>query len=386
MEERPYHLILYGATGFTGGLTAEYLLGKSGLAPKDWAIAGRDIGKLQAVRKRLEAIDPAASEIGLITANSNDPASLRAMTAQGRAVATTVGPYALYGKPLAEACVETGSHYLDITGEPAYVKDLLGSLDERARQKGVFLVNCCGFDSIPADMGAWFAAGLLPDDGPKTVKAFVFSKGTFSGGTWASALNAMAEGLGSGKKAPKPSRGKSRLDKSIHFDKAIKKWAVPMPVIDPWIVARSAGMQPARYGNDFQYGQYLGISSLPTLAGLLGGVGLVYLGAQFKPTRKLLEQFRKSGEGPSEEQRAKSFFRVTLYAHTPSVRKKVTVSGGDPGYTETSKMLSETALALLENYDRLPVKGGVVTPAGALGEFLLPRLQAAGIRFESVDL
>ena len=383
MADRKYDIIIYGASGFTGGLVAEYFTKNVDLPKEKWAIAGRNVGKLETVKRNLADIDSKVSNIGVIEADSNYFGTLVEMTQQCKVVITTVGPYRLYGEPLVKACIETGTHYVDITGEPNFVKDILVKLNQKAEENNALIVNCCGFDSIPADLGAYYAASQFKDE-PITVKAYVKTKGTFSGGTWASALQAMAEGdIKMDYSAAKKSKRKSyNINKQIHFDKKINEWVVPMPVIDPWMVQRSSDYLPDHYGANFQYGQYLGIKNVVQLAGLLGGVGMVFIGAQFKPTRELLLNFRKSGDGPTPEQRANGFFELTFHAESPSKKIIAKVSGRDPGYTETSVMLSESALTILEHYDNLPFKGGVITPAAALGDFLIQKLIRAGIKFE----
>ena len=387
-NDRKYEIVVFGATGFTGGLVAEYLAQNESIAPDKWAIAGRNRTKLEAVKNHITALNPGCSAVDIIEADSADNNALEAMTAQASTVVTTVGPYAFYGEPLVKACIAQQCHYLDITGEPNFVRDMLERYDAAARERGVLIINCCGFDSIPADLGAYFTARQFSDPAVLTVKAFVTSKGQFSGGTWASALNAMAEGVG--KKGSKSSskRPRRRIAQKIHYDKAAKRWAVPMPVIDPWMVRRSADALPEVYGSDFEYGHFLGMKSPFTVAALVGGVGLVYAGAQVKPIRKMMLNFRKSGEGPSAEERAGHFFRLTFYAESMDSQRKVKtyVQGGDPGYTETSKMPSESALTLLTHYHELKTQGGVVTPAMALGNHLVARLQAAGIVFNAQDL
>jgi short subunit dehydrogenase-like uncharacterized protein len=155
-----------------------------------------------------------------------------------------------------------------------------------------------------------------------------------------------------------------------------------MPVIDPWMVKRSSKLQETVYGGGFSYAQYLAIKDLPTMGALLAGVGGLVLAAQFEVTRNLLLNYRKSGEGPSEEERAKGYFKLYFIGESGGQKIKCSVSGGDPGYSETAKMLSESALTVLHHYEDLSIKGGVVTPAGALGQFLIDRLMAAGIKFK----
>lgn len=385
MSNRTFDIIIYGATGFTGTLTAEYFAANVADGSVKWAIAGRNMQKLQAVKDRLVKINPSAASVGIVSANSDDPSELNQMCASTKILVTTVGPYALYGEPLVAACVESGTHYLDITGEPDFVNAMLKKYDAAAKAKQVLVINCCGFDSIPADAGAFFTASHLPE-GSKNIKAYVTANGTFSGGTWASAINAFSKltnksGTGSSSGSMNGHSVGSGLP-GFHYISELKKWAVPMPVIDPWMVKRSSQLQKEHYGNDFSYGQYIGLKNLPTVAGLLAGVGGIVAAAQFEWSRNLLLNYRKSGEGPSAEERAKGYFKITFLGEGGGQKVRCSISGGDPGYSETAKMLSESALTVLHQYDNLKVKGGVVTPAGALGQYLIDRLSAAGIRFQ----
>lgn len=373
---RTYDLILFGATGFTGQLVAGYLAQQ----PQErlrWAIAGRNVQKLAQVKAELP------DEVGVISADSGDAAALQAMTAQTRVVISTVGPYIKYGLPLVEACIATGTHYADITGEPEFVNKLLSEHDAAARAKGVRIVNCCGFDSIPHDFGAYFTAKQLPNDRPIKIEGFVSASGTFSGGTWHSAIEAMSR-LGKQSDTPKPQSARSvkGVRTGVRYEKAIQGWAVPLPTIDPAIVLRS-GAELVEYGSAFQYGHYARIPKWYQVAA--GGVGLSVVAgmAQFKPTRNLLLKLRQPGDGPDEATRANSKFRVTFIGTAGDKRVVTEVSGGDPGYGETSKMLAESGLSLA--FDDLPERAGVVTPVVAMQDALLNRLQAAGIQFKVVE-
>lgn len=378
MSEREFDVVVYGATGFTGKLVAAYLAGRTTERVR-WAIAGRNADKLRAL----------GFDVPVIVANSNDPASLRAMAARTTVVATTVGPYAKYGEPLVDACVQEGTHYCDITGEPEFVDMTRAKYHSAAQDAGVRVVSCCGFDSIPHDVGAWLCARELPDDAPMTVQGFVRSKGTFSGGTWHSAINAMANIREMGARRPPhdtPTGGRrvGGLPKKVSRNAELGCWAVPLPTIDPEVVLRSAALLP-EYGPHFRYGHYARVKKLSTL--VVGGVALggILLGAQFGPTRKRLLQVKSPGDGPPEAQRAKSWFEVVFLGRSErGARAKVIVKGGDPGYTETSKMLAESALCLALDGDRLPERAGVLTTVGAMGQPLLDRLRAAGLTFDVV--
>lgn len=384
---RSYDVIVFGATGFTGRLAAEYLARKSLEKPIRWALAGRNAARLAEVRTELAAIDPACARLGLIEASSGDAASLERMAAQARVVLTTVGPYAEHGEPLVAACIKEGTHYVDITGEPDFVDGLLDRHDASARARGVRIVNCCGFDSIPHDLGVLFTVTQLPAGAPITVEGFVRAKGTFSGGTWQSAIGAMGN-LRGRKRRPREEASSGRSVRAvkarIRHEPRLRAWVCPMPTIDPQIVLRSARALDA-YGPDFRYGHYVQIRSAISLAGLVVGVGAVVALAQLPPARELLRKVRGSGEGPTADERASGFFKVTFFGDSGSHHVVTQVSGGDPGYTETAKMVAESALCLAFDEDRLSSPGGVLTPAVAMGEVLIERLQRAGIRFEVTE-
>jgi short subunit dehydrogenase-like uncharacterized protein len=388
MAKREYELVVYGATGFTGRLVSEYLAGHAsslrGDAPMRWAIAGRSRRKLERVAARLPM------QVGIIEADASDGASLEAMAAQARVVVTTVGPYAQLGEPLVKACLAARTDYLDITGEPAFVDTLLARYDAEARDAGVLIINCCGFDSIPADLGTLYTVQQLPEGAAKSVRAYVKTRGKPSGGTWASLVGALADGPQISPPAQKKEGGRSaspgqgRRRQGLHREPLVGGWAIPMPVIDPLVVKRSSREHPA-HGPDFRYAHYLRLGSLAQVAGLMGGVAGIYALSQTAPTRRWLLSRRPSGAGPSEEERKKSFFEITFIGEADGARVVTRVSGGDPGYDETSKMLAESALLVASARDTLNLKGGVVTPAAAMGEPLIERLRAAGIVFETLS-
>lgn len=386
-SERSYDVVVFGATGFTGRLAAEYLARRGLETPIRWAIAGRSAARLAEVRAALAQINPAYASLGTIEASSGDPASLERMAAQTRVILTTVGPYAEHGEPLVAACIKEGAHYVDITGEPDFVDGLLDRHHEAARSRGVRIVNCCGFDSIPHDLGALFTVKQLPAGGPIQVEGFVRAKSTFSGGTWQSAIGAMGNLRGKQKRPHEQATSGRKvrgLKPRIRHEAKLGAWVCPMPTIDPQIVLRSARALDV-YGPDFSYGHYVQIRSGFALAGLIVGVGAVVALAQIGPARELLRKVRGSGEGPTADERASSFFKVTFFGGSGGQHVVTRVSGGDPGYTETAKMVAESALCLAFDADKLSSSGGVLTPAVAMGEVLIDRLQKAGIRFEVTE-
>jgi short subunit dehydrogenase-like uncharacterized protein len=383
-NERPFAITVFGATGFTGRLTAEYLArAVGGRVP--WAIAGRSRSKLDAVRRALVAIDPACASVGVVEASVDDAASLARMTAETAALLTTVGPYMRYGLPVAEACVEQGAHYADITGEPQFVQAVIDRCDARARDKGLRVVNTCGFDSVPHDLGALYTVKLLPRNEALTVEAFVRATGTFSGGTWQSAVEAFSNlraGLAS-LRVPTPTEGRRvrGVKPSIRYDADLGAWAVPLPTIDPQVVLRSAAAL-SEYGPDFRYAHNAEVRSTLTVAGGVVGVAAVVGLAQIAPAKRWLLSLKQSGEGPGEAVRARARFSVTFRGRGGGRTVEARVSGGDGGYTETAKMVAEAALCLSVDADKLPPRYGVLTPAVAMGDLLTERLQRAGIRFE----
>jgi short subunit dehydrogenase-like uncharacterized protein len=386
MAEREYDVVLFGATGFTGGLTAEYLAAHADPNTK-WALAGRNTSKLEGVRRRL---GEQHAELPLVRADCDDAASMRALAESTKVVITTVGPYINYGEPVVAACAAAGTSYVDLTGEPEFVDQMWLRYHDEAERSGARIVHSCGFDSIPYDLGALFAVDHLPEGVPIRLDGFVRVNGTFSGGTYHSALHIMGrlrQGARVGRerraKEAGPEGRKVRGDPGRpHHDPEAGGWAIPFPTIDPQTVLRSASALD-RYGPDFTYSHYLVIKHLATAIGLGLGAGVAVGLAQLEPTRNLLLRFKDPGEGPSPEQREKAWFKVKMVGEAGGERVVAEVTGGDPGYGETSKMLAESALCLA--HDQLPDRSGQLTPAVAMGQPLIDRLRRAGIGFEVVD-
>jgi short subunit dehydrogenase-like uncharacterized protein len=390
MAEPRFDVVLFGATGFTGVLTAEYLAEH---APPEtrWALAGRNRGKLEDVRSKLARIDPACDSLELLEADVNNADSLRAIAEAARVVISTVGPYIRYGEPLVAACAKAGTAYVDLTGEPEFVDLMWLRYHEQAEQSGARLVHSCGFDSIPYDLGALFAVQQLPEAVPIKLEGFVRAGGTFSGGTFASAIEAMGRlrhaisaARQRAQQEPKPAGRKVKGVSGVpHRDQTAGGWVVPFPTIDPQTVLRSARALD-RYGPEFTYSHYLVVKRLPMLAGLITGAGTAIALAQLPPTRQaMLKLMPGSGDGPSEEQREKAWFRVRMVGEGGGKRVVAQVKGGDPGYGETAKMLAESALCLA--HDDLPTRAGQLTPAVAMGNPLIDRLQRAGIKFAILE-
>jgi short subunit dehydrogenase-like uncharacterized protein len=384
--ERQYDLALFGATGFTGGLTAEYLAAN---APEGlrWALVGRNRGKLEAVAARIAKASPAAPVPDLLEADAADRGALAKVAEAARVVITTVGPYALYGEPLVAACAAAGTDYVDLTGEPEFVDRMWIEHHAEAERTGARLVHCCGFDSIPHDLGAYFTVQQLPEDVQLTVNGYVRSDASFSGGTYHSAINGFARArqtLAAAKQRRRdeprpPARQIHSARPGIRHDDEVGGWVAPLPTIDGAIVRRSAAALE-RYGPDFSYGHNMVAKRLATLGALAGGVGVLGLLAPLPPTRKLLLKIKSPGEGPDAAERAKSWFKVRFIGEGGGRRVVTEVAGGDPGYGETSKMLAESALCLA--FDELPETAGQVTTVTAMGDALMARVQRAGISFD----
>ena len=382
-ESRDFDIALLGATGFTGGLIAAYL---AGAAPSTTAIAvaGRNPAKLTEVVTRT---DPRFEPV---VVDATDPVGLRALTARCRVVITTVGPYIVHGDPVVAACADTGTDYLDLTGEPEFADLTYLRHQARAVATGARLIHACGFDSVPHDLGAQFTVDHLPEGEPTTVRGYVRMQGTFSGGTAASALEIMGR-LRQGRATqairrevePEPEGRKVTVATArIGRDAATGWWVVPMPTIDPLIVAQSARQLP-RYGPDFTYSHVLASDGPGAAAGMVGGAGVLLVAAQFTPARHALARLRPSGSGPTAAQREKAWFNVRFVGEGGGTRVVTEVAGGDPGYTETAKMIGEAALSLAN--DDLEPTSGQVTTASALGPALRTRLQTAGISFTVVE-
>ncbi|MFC7546113.1 saccharopine dehydrogenase family protein [Plantactinospora sp. GCM10030261] len=387
--DRSYDIVLFGATGFTGGLTARYLAGAAPAGLR-WALAGRNQAKLGALRDSLAETDPALAELPLLAADVADPESLRRVAADSRVVVSTVGPYQRYGEPLVAACAAAGTDYADITGEPEFVDQMYLRHHETAVRTGARLVHACGFDSVPHDLGAYFTVRQLPRDVPLTVAGYVRADARFSGGTYQSALSAISRQRQASEAArarraaePRPEGRRARAVAGRPGKVAeLGMWALPLPTLDPQVIRRSAAALPV-YGPDFRYSHYAAVKRLPTVAagvvGLAGVAGLM----RIPPARTWLMGRVASGHGPSAQRRARSWFTVRFVGSGGGRRVVTEVSGGDPGYDETAKMLAESALCLA--LDALPSTAGQVTTAVAMGDALTYRLQRAGLAFRVLE-
>lgn len=378
MNDR-YDIILFGATGFTGALIAQYLDKKASSEGIKWAIAGRDDAKLQKVKSTLQHTRP-----DIITADINDVTSLHLMTSRTKILMNAVGPFNTYGKDVVKSCIRNSTHYLDITGEPSFVADIYNNLFDDAINNKSCIINCCGFDSIPADYAAWLTAKKLPKDLPKALRTYIRTNATFSGGTLTTAIQALhMEVKGTSIKTKirrHPDAPKVAL--KVHYNNAINGWAIPMPVVDPHIVKRSAYRLPNDYGEAVSYGQFFVRSSfgkvVKTIVPIVSAMFLV----RFKRFRdRMYDKFRP-GTGPSEDIRSKAKFEVICFGSVGEAKAQTIFSGADPGYDETAKMFSQAAFTLLDKVRLCSISYGVLTPVEGLGMDLVHRLRIEGITIE----
>jgi short subunit dehydrogenase-like uncharacterized protein len=404
MAKREFDVIVWGATGFTGRLVAEYLAENYGVGGElTWAMGGRSLEKLEQLR---EELIPAGQrdELPLVVADSSDQDSLAAMVARASVICSTVGPYARYGTPLVAACASSGTDYCDLTGEVQWMARVIPTYQQRARDSGARIVHTCGFDSIPSDLGTWFLQQQMLEklgEPAARVKARVGrNRGAASGGTVASMMNLMEEArrdpsvrkLVADPYALYPTGVAAGLDgpdqQGVRFDPDFHQWTAPfiMAVINTRVVRRTNALLGFPWGEDFRYDEAVLCRSRFRARQLALATGAGMAALALGPTRKLAQRFLPApGEGPSRKQREAGFYELFFYGVHPSSRDDdmlVKVTGDmDPGYGSTSKMLGEAAACLA--LDDLDVAGGFWTPASAMGSSLLDRLiERAGLSFD----
>ncbi|WP_315740191.1 MULTISPECIES: saccharopine dehydrogenase family protein [unclassified Bradyrhizobium] len=392
MTSSKFDLVVYGATGFTGKLVAEYLTAQyRGDTSLRWAMAGRSLDKLAAVRDQIGA----PADTPLIAADASDPASLQAMVAQTKLVLTTVGPYQLYGNELVAACAETGTDYVDLCGEPVWMRQMIDKHQATAEKSGARIVFSCGFDSVPFELGVYFVqqqAKKVLGAAASRVKGRVRGmSGTLSGGTAASAkatFDAVAKDLSlvailkdsfaltPGFKGPKQPSGNKPV-----YEEDLQSWTAPfmMALINTRNVHRSNMLMGFPYGQDFVYDEM--VLTGPGEKGEANAKKVMAANAE-----KTGPNAPKPGEGPSKEERENGYYNLLFVAIAPDGRQvRASVKGNrDPGYGSTSKMISECAVGLLR--DGAGVKGGFWTPGAALRDSLIKRLvDNAGLTFAVED-
>lgn len=405
---RNYDVIVWGATGFTGRLVAEYMYNTYGVGGEvSWAVAGRNATKLAEVCRDItpgSADDPG---IPTVVADSHDEVSLREMVRSTAVVCTTVGPYAMYGSELVRLCAEEGTHYCDLTGEVHWMRRMIEQYHGVAEASGARIVHSCGFDSIPSDLGTWFVQDAMHARhgvfATRVKYRVVRAEGGASGGTVASMMNMMEEARDDPSilellddpyalNPPNMPRGDDVADQTTaEYDLDFRQWTAPfvMAAINTRVVRRSHALLGYPWGPHFRYDEATltgdGPGGFAKASMVAGGTSLLTAATRVGPLRNLLGRVAPSpGEGPSPETIRNGFFEIDLHASHPEDPEKnlvARVTGDrDPGYGATSKMLAESAVCLAK--DGLDSPAGVVTPAVAMGGKLVERLIArAGMTF-----
>jgi short subunit dehydrogenase-like uncharacterized protein len=402
---RPLDIVLYGATGFVGRLTAEYL---ARAAPDGVRVglAGRSRGRLEELRATL---GPRAADWPVHVADSSDPAALRELAAAGSVLVTTVGPYRRHGLGVVEACAEAGTHYADLSGEVLFMHETIERFDARARETGARIVHTCGFDSIPSDLGVLLLHEAAQADGAGPLEEATLVvrglKGGPSGGTIASMKGMVDDARAdpalrrlladpyalSPDRAAEPDLGSQRDLMGVEHDPELGVWVGPfvMASVNTRVVRRSNALLEYAYGRELRYREVMSTGGGPVgqakAVAVAAGTGALAAGLAFGPARMVLDRLLPApGEGPSEQARRTGHFKIDIHARTASGRRYVcrVAAHGDPGYQATSVMLGESALCLALDGDRLPPRAGVLTPATAMGGVLADRLRAAGQTLE----
>jgi short subunit dehydrogenase-like uncharacterized protein len=405
-----HDLVVFGATSFVGQILARYLYEEFGLHGRlRWAIAGRSREKLEELRRSL---GPAATKLPIVIADAADDAALRELCESTKVVASTVGPYALYGEPLVKACVEAGTDYCDLTGEPQWIRRMLQKYEKTARKSGARIVHCCGFDSIPSDLGVHFlqreARARFGQPCSRVKLRVKAMTGGFSGGTVASAMNAFREAAADPKLRRElanpyslcPSSHGSKLRqpnvKFAEYDEDFRAWVAPfvMGAINVRIVHRSNALSDGAYGPDFLYDEAVlagrGLRGRTIATAIFAGLAGFAMAASVGPVRSALERFvlPAPGTGPSPNAQKKGYYDLRLLGITEdgrTIRAKVT-GQGDPGYGSTSKILGQAASQLALAVPKTAVEGGFWTPATIFGDALIKRLEKhAELRFEVLE-
>lgn len=401
-NDRQYDVIVWGASGFTGRLVAEYLNAQYGTdGSVKWAMGGRNQQKLQTVAEEI-----GAAGVDIVTGDASDAASLEAIANQTKVICTTVGPYQKYGSGMVAACVEAGTDYVDLSGEPNWMAEMIEKHQSRAAETGARIVHSCGFDSVPFDLGVYFVQALARQEfgAPASeVKGRVKAmKGKFSGGTAASLIATVEAGLkdpsvrrlmrdpyalARDEHAARPRQSDGRRP---HYDRDVKSWVAPfiMADINTRNVHRSNMLLSYAYGADFKYSEMMMVPNGVVAHMAAGGLGAFVGALTVAPLRAVLRKIAlpDPGEGPNKSERENGFYNVLFVAKSGDGRTVAAQISGDrdPGYGSTSKMLGEAAVCMAHDISSDDKPGGIWTPASAMGDVLIARLtEKAGLVFEA---
>jgi len=405
--EQQRHLTVFGATSFVGQILTRYLYGRFGTdGDLRWAIAGRSEKKLRELHGSLY---PKAAKLPQIVANAGDEKALREMCAESRVVISTVGPYALYGEPLVKICASTGTDYCDLTGEVQWIRRMIRKYEGAARASGARIVHCCGFDSIPSDLGVHFlqkhAMQKFGRTCPRVKLRVKAMRGGASGGTIASMLNVVKEASDDAEVRRELANPYSLCPDGYtpqlrqpnvslaEYDTDFKSWIAPfvMAAINTRIVHRTNALSKQAYGADFRYDEAVlrgdGFKGRAAATSMGAGLGAFMTAAAVPPARWVLERFLpEPGEGPSAEEQRNGFFDIRILGRTEGNTLQVKVTGDrDPGYGSTGKMLGQAGACLALDTPKATTPGGFWTPATIFGDRLIERLtRYSGLRFEVV--
>jgi len=405
--EQQRHLTVFGATSFVGQILTRYLYGRFGTdGDLRWAIAGRSEKKLRELHGSLY---PKAAKLPQIVANAGDEKALREMCAESRVVISTVGPYALYGEPLVKICANTGTDYCDLTGEVQWIRRMIRKYEGAARASGARIVHCCGFDSIPSDLGVHFlqkhAMQKYGRTCPRVKLRVKAMRGGASGGTIASMLNVVKEASDDPELRRELANPYSLCPDGYtpqlrqpnvslaEYDTDFKSWIAPfvMAAVNTRIVHRTNALSKQAYGADFRYDEAVlrgdGFKGRAAATSMGAGLGAFMAAAAVPPTRWVLERFLPGpGEGPSPEEQRNGFFDIRIFGRTEGHTLQVKVTGDrDPGYGSTGKMLGQAGACLALDTPKANTPGGFWTPATIFGDRLIDRLtRYSGLRFEVV--
>ena len=396
--QKKLDLVIWGATGFTGKLVCEYITNSYKSKDLNWTIAGRNEEKLLKLKNRLNIKN------SILIGNSNDKSSLEKICSKTKVICSTVGPYALYGTNLIHACIKMKTNYCDISGETQWIRKIIDTFHEKAKKQKIKIVNSCGFDSIPSDMGVYFCQSNYYKENGEYANEINMrvagSRGGFSGGTYNSLTNVIHEASLNrsvrkilnnpyGLNPINEQSGPDKKDlKSVEYDNEAKSWIAPfvMAGINTKIVRRSNALLNYKYGNSFLYSEavLVGNGILGKIIGYLSLIPiLMVIQKKGSVIKKIVDLFvPKAGEGPSKKQRENGFFSLKFFFGNNRQRYLAKVTGDmDPGYGSTSKMLAECAICLALD-DTLNENYGVITPSVAFEENILERLQNnAGLEF-----
>jgi len=397
-NKRDYDIVIWGASGFTGRLVAEYLYKNYNYKDLKWAIAGRDKEKLNTVRENY--LD---ENIPIILADSFDESSLVEMVKKTNVVCSTVGPYAKYGSLLVKSCVNNGTNYCDLAGEAQWIRKMIDLYHDKAIDNNVKIVNSCGYDSIPSDMGVYFINKNLSKKNLKIKMRVTGTKGGYSGGTYASMQNIIKEASLDRevrKSLTNPyglnpigeQKGNDKRDlSSVVYDSEIKSWIAPflMAGINTRIVRRSNALSKYKYGKGFKYDESImtGQGIKGRLNGIMLSIPLIFLAAKPGSLLNKISSFfvPKPGDGPNKKERESGYFSSRFFVFDEESNASVFKVTGDrdPGYGSTSKMLAESAVCIAK--DNLEDKFGILTPSYAMGDHILNRLiSKAGLTFSKI--